>query len=250
MGGRAFPDSSWASRSTAERILRTLRRETGWDLIPVGSFSFRDPMPDVDLAVREDEFDRKVLDRLGRTRTYTLGGAGLRLVFEGSAYQIDFFPAVSLRWASFARAGAPDSGARRAVILKAAAATFEEPGRDLLIWRGDMLVGRAGRTLDQRFGLRRIFQHRLREDGRGFTRAAKTITGERFVELFGRRAPSVRTLFDPDVVSEMILGSIGVDGSAAELERHVVSTFSTERARRVARIVEDRGFAFSTGRAA
>lgn len=236
MGGHAFPDSvPVAGTARADQVVDALRGATGWHLEPVGSYGHKAEMSDLDLIVPADQFDRARLAQLGQTMPYNLGGAGLRYVHDdGAVHQVDFFPVLDMRWGKWARTGASDSGKERILLLNAAAATYEEPGMDMTLWDGDVEVARASRTLDQRVGLRRIFQHRLRRRGGGLLASPKTTDAAEFELLFGFRAPPVPTYSDPREVKAMVLGGPDVDdSSAASLWAHVVRTFPAERLRRI-----------------
>lgn len=246
MGGNAFDDAvPIPDGATARRVFEALADALPWTMEAAGSFGLRETLPDLDVVVLQEDFDRDALDGLGVTKTYNLGGAGLRFPFEGRFHQVDFFPAVSLEWGRFARAGAADSGALRILLLKAAAATFEQEGADLHVWGpDDRILLRAGRTLDQRVGLRRIYQHRFRANGRGLLKSAKTVDVDEFARRFGRRMPEVPILSVPDAVLALILDEppTGVDESAASLAAYMRETFDPARLARVRVKLEERGF--------
>lgn len=241
MGGNAFPGSLPLSRERADRVLSEVRSVTGWEIEPVGSYGRKPLIPDLDVIVPEEQFNAGALAALGAVKQYGLGGAGLRYVSDGQAHQVDFFPVVSLDWGRWARAGAMDSSPLRAQLLKAAAATMEEPGVDFHVWRGAELVGRAGRTLDQRKGLRRIFQHRIRKNRRGLLKNALTVDQRTWERLFRARVPDVPTITDPAEVRRRILG-VDVDGSASEIARHVRATFPPRRVAWMRAKLRERGF--------
>lgn len=246
MGGHAFADSSPLSEPDAERVVDMLRAFTGWTLEPAGSFGFRTMLADLDIIVLDSQFDRKKIAELGETKTYNLGGAGLRFPLGRKFHQVDFFPVVSLEWGRFTRAGAPDSGANRALLLKAAAATYFEPGVDFEIRRGGKQVFRANRTLDQRSGLRRIFQHRLRADRKGLLKNMKSVDAAELFDLTGVPVPDVEVLSDPVAVKRKILGPApdDVDKSAHSLARHMRASFSPTRVMRVTEALRERGVVF------
>lgn len=236
MGGHAFTDTIPLDRNRADAVIAELRDRTGWDLEPVGSYGRKQRLPDLDLIVPESQFDAATLRGLGLTKKYGLGGAGLRW----QDHQVDFFPVVSLEWGRFARSGADDSGAIRALLLKAAASTYEEPGKDFHVWRDDVAMIRAGRTLDQRYGLRRIYQHRMKLGG-GFLKNAKTVDRDSFNASFRMRMPGVPVITNPDEVQRMILGGVGHADTARGLWSHIKASFSPERVRRVRAKLKERG---------
>lgn len=244
MGGHAFPDSSPLDRERADSILASLRAALGWEIEPAGSYWHKATFPDLDLIVSDLQFDARRVATLGQTMAYGFGGAGLRFVADGLAHQVDFFPVVSMEWGRFSRAGAPDSGALRAVLLKAAASTYEEPGRDYHRFHQGVEVFRAGRTLDLRRGLRRIYQHSIRKDRTGFLKNPITVDRAEFVRLSGVQVPEVATITDPARVQEMLLGGQGLASSAAGIAEHMQRTFSPERMRRIVHRVRERGFVF------
>lgn len=245
MGGHAFPDTSPLDAARAERAIAALRALTGWQLEPAGSLGHKPLIPDLDLVVADAEFALEQIAALGQVRKYGQGGAGLRFPFEGQVHQVDFFPATSLEWGRFTRAGAKDSGSGRALLLKAAAATLEEPGIDFVHWQGDRAVVRAGRTLDQRSGLRRIFQLSTRRDGRpGLLAVPRTVDRSEFEATTRLRVPNVPTIADPKKVLRLILGEEapdGVDESEASLAEFIRSSFGPTRLRRLRAKLRERG---------
>lgn len=245
MGGHAFPDAVPMTREAAERIVERLESATGWSLTPVGSFPFKKRLPDLDLVVPEADFNHDALARLGETMTYNMGGSGLKVEHEGRFHQVDFFPVASLEWGKFARAGASDNGELRILILRAAAATFAWPGQDWHLWVGDMHAARAGRTLDQRRGLRRLYQHRIRKRGQGFLKNPKTVDATEFRRLFPRapRLEEPDVLTDPAEVSQLILGSPGPWATADKLAAHVRARLPEDRVRRMDRLLRERKYA-------
>ncbi len=196
------------------------------DMRPLGSVGKTTTSGDIDLAIDIKKFNvqkthKKMEKALGANRAvlnvgFNIGSYAVPIKGDeaNGLVQVDLMFVPSIKWAEFSFFSPGDrskyKGAVRSLLLRAAAASLDDPEFDQMTYsdNGELLV-RIGRTIDANKGLKRIFQFRPRKQkGEGFVKSLKTISLEKFKELFPDMPIRGEDLVisDPQKVLDIIFG--------------------------------------------
>lgn len=228
-GGAAMKDKNVVRVKKADipATIRYVSKITGIpvkDMYPLGSVGKQDTSGDIDLAINinkhnAQEADKKMRKALGDDAgTYNPGLkiGSYAVPIRGTSkelVQVDLMYVDNPNWAQFAYFSAGDKskykGMIRSMLLSAAAASLDEPGKDVFHYDGDELVVRVGRGIDMNKGLKRLFQMRpKKKSGEGYVKTMARVTPEEIKKAYPDLEFEGTNLVvdDPEEVVTMIFG--------------------------------------------
>ena len=210
------------------------------DFRPLGSVGKTTTSGDIDLAVDISKVNiqavhKKMEKALGPTNSvlnvgFNIGSYAVPIRGDeaNGFVQVDLMFVEHLDWAEFSFFSPGDKskykGAIRSILLRAVAGSLNDPDFDHMEYsdQGELLV-RMGRTIDPNKGFKRIFQHRPEKKGGGFLKSLKSVSLDKFKELF----PEIPVRGDDAVISDPkrvveILFSKGVTPKDVETAEQVI----------------------------
>lgn len=170
------------------------------DLHPLGSTGKSTDSGDIDLAVDANKYSidsihEKMMQNINYMGTYNkgtkIGSYAINIAGDSTKgkVQVDIMPSHNIEMFRFLYHSQGDKskykGAVRTILLMSIASALNEKGMDHFVYDNDILIIRAGRSIELSRGLKRIFQYRPKKKrGGGYLKMMKTISIEEFKEMF------------------------------------------------------------------